>query len=69
MVTIFIVCGINLWPFNASKDFASESSLLGAGMLNKIVNPDRYIHSGYHIESDACRSFSLSVVEGLVKMW
>ena len=40
VVDVYIVYGINLWPFNVCRDFALGSSLFGAVKLTK--NADCY---------------------------
>ena len=60
--------GTNLWPFNVGRDFALGNSLFGAFKLNKNTTDfDKFKYSGYGIESDARRRFSLSNRSGFDK--
>ena len=67
VVNNYIDFGINLWPCNYGKDFASVNSSFRSDKLAKNAHPDKYRYSGYGIGFDERGSFSLQDGSGIGK--
>ena len=67
VANIYIVYEIDLWWYIKSAEFTLGYCLFGAFKLNINGDPDKCCHSGYCIEFDARKSFSLSDDNGFGK--
>ena len=56
-LNFYFVYEINLWLYNAGKDFALRNPLFGAVKITKKDNFDKYKCSDYGTRFDACRRF------------
>ena len=60
IVNICIVYKINLWERGYNDYFVLDNSLFGtAKLIKKADDIDKYKYSGYGIQSNRCRTFSV----------
>ena len=63
-----MVYKINLWSFKLDADFILRNALFAVVKLTKIVDKDKYKHSGHEIEFYHHGTFSLSLAVDLARM-